>query len=66
MGDVTDLCARCHHRRGLHRPAGGKGSSGCHYLGAHGGPDKVCGGSASEGPYRGSRCEAFVEPEQVS
>jgi len=55
-----DRCDLCHHRRSLHR------EDGCHYLGAHGGPDHTCGGRAAEGSYRGMRCAGFIPVEVES
>lgn len=56
MGQATpdDRCARCGHRRELHR------EDGCHYLGPHGGEEKRCGGRFS-GYVAEARCSSFVE-----
>lgn len=64
MTDINPmtLCARCSHRRELHRPAPSSGwapgvNGPCQFLGRHGGNSNECHGDA------GAKCQSFVEVE---
>lgn len=72
LNDVRryDRCMLCGHERRLHHAGSDKypdpdtwspGSNRCHFLGQHGGDDKVCGAIHSHGPYRGPPCPDFIE-----